>query len=111
MTTLQKSDLLHAFRKRNTKRRDMVARYYQAWFDEPYTADVLAQKISDDLGIQVDRNLIYQIRCKQRQRHGRSGNPVHSIGHSIGATGKSLAIQIPDLEDASAQPSSLFTFL
>lgn len=111
MNTCTKSDLIHAFRKRNTKRRDLLFAYYRTWFDVPYTAEVLAQKISDDLGIHIAAQLIYHIRSKHKPGKAilvESEPPVIVRTQSQPSTDSRPAIVIPDLEKAA---SPLIQFL
>ncbi|MBD2757110.1 hypothetical protein [Spirosoma validum] len=110
MNATTKKDLLYAFRKRNTKRRDLLFLHYQEWFESPLTADVLAQKISDDLGIEVGPSIIYHIRSKHKPR--RSKLAMKSVGKSVivSPNPQALAVTVPDLDSLTKQ-SSLIQFL
>lgn len=64
MEQFTKEELIHAFRGNNTKRRNALYAYYKDWFHLPLTAEMLAKRITNDLGIQVGPSIIYHIRSK-----------------------------------------------
>lgn len=110
MNATTKKDLLYAFRKRNTKRRDLLFLHYQEWFESPLTAEVLARKISDDLGIVIGPSIVYHIRSKHKQRRPKLTLNSASRSTIIDSNSQLLAVSVPDL-DSLTKPSSLIQFL
>lgn len=111
MDFITKEDVIYAFRKRNTKRRDLVFTYYRKWFKIPLTANVLAEKISEDLGIKIGPSIIYHIRSKHKPI--LVTDPTQPAISSITVTKEdsSLSAYIPDLDSlAKAKSSSLIQF-
>lgn len=98
MKVLTKHELIHSFRGGNTKRRDALYIYYQEWFDLPLTAQMLAERISEDLGIRVGQSIIYHIRSKHKPRPS-SGSPLSIAQSSVPARSDLSVSSAPDPTD------------
>lgn len=112
MDIIIKKDLIYAFRKRNTKRRDLLFMHYRDWFQMPLTADVLAAKISADLGIEIGPSIIYHIRSKHKPRPVAFPTKPETSATSVYKEDSVLTASIPDLDSlAKAKSTSLIQFL
>ena len=102
---ITKTELLHAFRSRNTKRRDALYCFYQAWFALPLTADMLAERISADLGIPIGASIIYHIRSKHKPPRQLATPAMKGVTNQPVFPTPVLAV--PDLETFDHKQSSI----
>lgn len=61
MIEITKEDILEAIKNKRRKRRILIYEYYKDLFEKDFSAEVLAKKISEDLGEPVNTHLIYNI--------------------------------------------------
>ncbi|MDO1451059.1 hypothetical protein Q0590_32595 [Rhodocytophaga aerolata] len=62
MKKITKEDILEAYALKKGKRNQLLFYYYkQEYFSEKLPADIIAKRISEDLGIPINRNMIYLI--------------------------------------------------
>lgn len=73
MNTISKQDLIDAFQNDKRKRNNLLFEYYKdTLFNKGLSAEFIADKISQDLGIKISRSIIYKINHRIIKNIGQS---------------------------------------
>ena len=64
MGLITKEDILSAFKEKKRKRNFLLYEYYHDFFNDSYTSETIAKKISEDLGLPISKSIIEMVRFR-----------------------------------------------